>query len=101
MMGNSLRSRMQVNILALCVARWHVHFVIGATRHSIGDVVKSAKDSVRYGLRPGRPLWTAHYDKRFCFDDKSVRNRIRYVERHNVELGWAARPWDFLVEYDG
>ena len=99
MIGDSLIERKGVTILALHVARWHMHFVIAATQHDLADVVKCAKDSARYGLKPGRPIWTADYDKRFCFDEPSVRNRIAYVERHNLAMGWSARPWNFITEY--
>jgi REP element-mobilizing transposase RayT len=96
-MGESLIARKQVQLLAMCVNVWHTHFVLGATSHDVADIVKCAKDAVRYGLRPGRPIWTDGYDKRFCFDEASVLARIRYVERHNEAMGWAAKPWGFLV----
>jgi hypothetical protein len=70
---------------------------MGATRHDLADVVKCAKDAGRYALRVGRPIWTAGYDTRFCFDEASLRNRIRYVERHNVQAQRPARPWPFIV----
>ena len=97
MIGASLDGRLDVPLLALSVAIWHVHVVIGHTRPPISDVVKCAKDAVRYGLRPGRPIWTADFDKRFCFDERSVRTRVRYVERHNKSLGWPPQPWPFLI----
>lgn len=97
MIGRSLIERMDVSILALTVQTWHVHFVIAATPHDIGVVVKCAKDAARYGLRPGRPIWTDGYDKRFCFDMNAVRGRVRYVEKHNITMGWPARPWDFIT----
>ena len=75
-----------------------MHIVIGRTRHDVSDMAKCVKDAVRYGLQAGRPIWTADYDKRYCFDAGSLRNRIRYVERHNDALGWPARPWEFLVD---
>jgi hypothetical protein len=99
MIGDSLIERLQLSILALHVARWHFHLVIAATRRDIADIVKCAKDAVRYGLKAGRPVWTADYDKRFCFDEASVRSRIAYVERHNLAMGWAARPWNFITKY--
>ena len=70
----------------------------GATITPVPDVVKCAKEAVRYGLRPGRPIWTDGYDKRFCFDQRTLFARIKYVERHNLERGWPARPWpwDFI-----
>ena len=65
----------------------------------IAEVAKCAKDAVRYGLRPGRPIWTDGYDKRFCFDDRTALARIRYVERHNEALGLPARPWPFITPF--
>jgi hypothetical protein len=98
-MGESLVERLKLPPLALHVGTWHVHLVVGATQQSISAVVKCAKDAVRYGLMPYRPIWTAGYDKRFCYDDRTVHTRIRYVERHNEALGWPAKPWSFIVDY--
>jgi hypothetical protein len=99
MVGASLNERLSQRILALAVQTWHVHFVVVASPHSHADIVRCAKEAVRYGLRPGRPIWTDKYDKRFCFDVKSLQRRVEYVERHNVELGWPRRPWNFIVDY--
>ena len=51
--GESLQQRMNLSLLALTVQTWHCHVVIGPTPYSLPDVVKCAKDAVRYGLRPG------------------------------------------------
>ena len=58
LIGTSLVNRMNVALLALSVGTWHCHFVIGVTEQHVGDVVKCAKDAVRHGLQPGRPIWT-------------------------------------------
>jgi len=99
MIGTSLRSRLDLRILALTVQIWHVHFVVVATEHPIAKVVKCAKDAVRWGLRLDRPIWTDGHDKRYCFDEASVQARIDYVERHNLENGWPAKPWDFIEPF--
>jgi len=96
--GESLRMRLEQRVWALAVNTWHVHFVVAASRYGPAEVVPCTKDAVRYGLRAGRPIWTAGYDKRFCFDERTLRTRIAYVERHNLALGWAARPWEFIEE---
>lgn len=88
MMGRALVERLAQVVLAVAVQRWHVHFVVDGARQPVGAIVKCAKDSVRYGLKPGRPVWGTGYDKRFCFDDASTRARVRYVERHNERMGW-------------
>jgi hypothetical protein len=98
MLGGSLVERLQQRILALTVQKWHVHFVVAASEHMPPEIVKCAKDAVRYGLRAGRPIWADSYDKRFCFGALSLASRIRYVERHNVAMGWPARPWPFIVD---
>ena len=94
--GQALRERLEVRLAAMAVQTWHVHLVVMATRHPIGNVVKCAKDAARWVLLPGRPIWTRSYDKRFIFDEMSLRNRIDYVERHNVQMGLPARPWPFI-----
>src|SRR5437016_4443042 len=55
-LGESLVKRLDLRILALTVQVWQVHFVICATATAISDIVKCAKDAVRYALRPGRPI---------------------------------------------
>jgi len=97
LLGESLIERLHQHILALTVQSWHVHLVVSDSDSPIADVVKCAKDAVRYGLCVGRPIWTVGYDKRFCFDEPTLYNRIGYVERHNLEQGWPARPWPFVV----
>lgn len=100
MIGRALIDRLDLAVLALAIQRQHVHLVIGSTPHDIGHVAKCAKEAVRYGLRPGRPIWTGGYDKRFCFDDASVMARVRYVERHNEHMDWPPRPWGFITGID-
>ena len=98
--GTSLTDRLQLPIYALTVGTWHAHIVIGQSQHPIGDVVRTAKDAARYGLAIfNRPLWTDGYDKRFCFDQQSVRNRIAYVERHNLRHRWPPKPWPFITTF--
>ncbi|MFO0895855.1 MAG: hypothetical protein U0836_00380 [Pirellulales bacterium] len=94
--GDSLVGRMSLPIWAMSVHNTHGHILYGPTAHSPAAVVKCAKDAARYALRVGRPLWTEGYDKRYCFDADAVRERIRYIEDHNAELGWARRPWSFV-----
>jgi hypothetical protein len=95
--GQSLVTRLDVPVLALHVGTWHFHVVVGVQPDDVAAVVKCAKDAVRFKLLPSRPIWTADYDKRFCFDRKSVQSRVRYVERHNEEMGWGPRPWEFIT----
>jgi hypothetical protein len=98
--GTPVTERLNLQLFALTVGTWHVHFVIGHSRHLIGDVVKCAKDATRYGLSLYRPIWTGGYDKRFCFDVVSARNRIQYVQRHNERQGLPPNPWPFITIFN-
>lgn len=98
--GESLQNRLRQRILALTVQEWHVHFVVSDSDQPVAEVVKCAKEAVRYLLRAGRPIWTDGYDKRFCFDRQSLWSRIQYVERHNIERGLPARTWPFIIPFD-
>src|SRR2546429_5902071 len=70
-MADALSKRMKLVTLAMCVQRWHSHVVTAATQFDVSDVVKCMKDAVRWALNPGRPIWAADYDKRFCFNAPS------------------------------
>ena len=94
--GRSLTARLATPIFALHTGVWHFHLVVGAQPDELPRIAKCAKDAVRFHLRPSRPIWTAGYDKRFCFDEPSLRRRIRYVERHNEALGLPLQPWLFI-----
>jgi REP element-mobilizing transposase RayT len=72
-------------ILALAVCTNHIHIVL---RYAIKPIEKSAgrfKNAARVALQQdgfiGR-VWARGFDKRYCFDEKSLKNRIDYVERH-------------------
>ena len=95
--GQSLLARKPVRIYAMAVQTWHVHVVVNDTPATLSEIVKCVKDAARWHLRADRPIWGAGHDKRFCFDENSLRARIEYVERHNVEMGWTRRPWDFIA----
>jgi hypothetical protein len=98
--GASLRDRQKLTVLAMTIQTWHVHFVSGSTPTRIDQIVKCTKDAARYHLRPGRPIWTDGYDKRFCFDIASLTARVWYVERHNERMGWPPRPWKWITPLD-
>lgn len=100
MIGESLIERLSLHVYAMAVRTWHVHFVTSVPIVEHADVAKCGKDAVRWGLQPGRPIWTDGYDKRFCFDDRVALNRIHYLERHNSELELPAKPYDFIVDYE-
>jgi len=72
-------------IHSITVCSNHVHIVVGYSGDSIEKSVKSYKNASLIALRKdgfvGRG-WTRGYDKRYCFDEKSLFTRIDYVKRH-------------------
>jgi hypothetical protein len=77
--------RIGETILALSVWSRHAHIVIKEGGKPADKVVNRFKTAAYYALRErgfkGK-VWTIDYDKRFCFDEAALRNRIEYVEGH-------------------
>jgi len=78
------RERKQ-KVCAISVGANHVHIVLEYDACPISQVVQAYKNSATVSLKKnglcGR-VWTSGYDKRYCFDEESLRKRIEYVERH-------------------
>ena len=75
-------------IYAMTVATTHVHMVVDVIDEPIETAVARYKRAGTKSMRAkgitGK-VWTKGYDKRFCFDVKSLKNRIDYVERHEEQ----------------
>ena len=73
-------------IYALSISSNHVHIVAEYIPTPIGLVVRHYKGAAQAALRKtcfaGR-VWTNGYDKRYCFDEQTLKNRIDYVKSHN------------------
>jgi len=59
--------------------------VVGVIDKPIETAVARYKRAATKALRSkgitGK-VWTKGYDKRFCFDQKALRERVKYVEGH-------------------
>ncbi len=97
---DKLLERLQLRLLALTVQTWHIHYVAPATTIPLSTVVKETKESVRFFLKPSQPLWTVDFDRRYCYDWERLRERVLYVEEHNVRQGWSRQPWSQLMNWD-
>jgi len=77
--------RFKQRIRAIAVHSNHVHIVCEYVEVPIGVVVGHYKSAGRKALKKsgfvGR-VWTRGYDKRYCFDEKALQDRIDYVRRH-------------------
>ncbi len=77
--------RVGQEVLALAVWNTHVHVVLGANEESIEKAAGYYKNGTRkalhdHGLK-GK-VWTKGSDKRFCYDDGALEQKIAYVEGH-------------------
>ena len=74
-----------LRLYAIAVCSNHVHVVVGYSGYSIEDVVRQFKQAGIAALKKCRmtgKVWTKGYDKRYCFDEKSLRARSAYVNKH-------------------
>lgn len=78
--------RLNQTIYALSVSSSHIHLVAEYTPMPIGTAVTHYKNAAQVALRKigllGR-IWTKGFDKRYCFNEESLRRRINYVNSHN------------------
>ena len=69
-------------IYAISVCSNHVHIVIEYDACPISQVVQVYKNVSTVALKKDGfcgKVWTKGYDKRYCFDEKSLKARIDYV----------------------
>jgi len=74
-------------VYAIAVCSNHVHVVVSYTERDIGRCVRDYKNASVLALRRNGfvgKVWTSGYDKRYCFDEKSLCARAAYVEKHNL-----------------
>ncbi len=78
--------RINHQIFAIAVCSNHVHIVAGVSGESIEQAVHRYKYSATLALRTlgacGK-IWSKGFDKRFCFTDKEIENKVRYVQSHH------------------
>ena len=67
---------------AISVCSNHVHVVVDNIFCPIEEIVKGYKNACLKALHESGfrgKVWTRGYDVRYCFDEKSLQTRIRYV----------------------
>lgn len=78
--------RINHKIFAIAVCSNHVHIVAGVSEESIEQAVHRYKYSATLALRKfgsQDKIWSKGFDKRFCFTDRELENKVRYVRSHN------------------
>ena len=73
------------NILAVSIASTHIHLVLQYSPNPLGRIVAHYKNAIRIALHTtgikGK-IWSTGYDKRYCFNEESLNQRIAYVRSH-------------------
>ena len=72
-------------IYAIARCSNHVHIVVESTGercgYSVGRFKKAATNTLRkYGF--ANKVWTKGFDKRYCYNQRELETRIKYVQRH-------------------
>lgn len=78
--------RIGQDILALVVYSNHVHLVARTGNESIESAVSRYKNVATCALKKAgltKKIWTRGFDKRFCFTNEQLAQKISYVNRHN------------------
>ena len=74
-------------VFAILVWSSHIHVVVGYDGRRIEETVRIYKNAATAALRKtgltGK-VWGGGFDKQFCFDEQSLRNRVKYVEGHGA-----------------
>ncbi len=68
-------------LLAVSIESWHAHVLLDHGYDETFKAVARIKTRVRQASNRGR-IWTAGYDKRYCFTEAQVEARINYIARH-------------------
>jgi len=79
--------RINHKIFAIAVCSNHVHIAASVSQESIEQAVHRYKYSATLALRKFGScdkVWSKGFDKRFCFTDKELETKIRYVQSHNT-----------------
>ena len=79
--------RIEHKIFAIAVCSSHIHIVLGVSRESIEQVVHRYKYTATLVLRKlgeERKIWSKGFNKRFCFTEEEIKNKISYVQSHDV-----------------
>ncbi len=74
--------RINQEILAMGVFSNHIHIVVGSTNESIEDTVSRYKNIATCALKKTgltERIWTRGFDKRFCYNDEEIQQKIAYV----------------------
>ena len=73
-------------VMGITVFSNHVHVVLNNTAVPLSKIAARYKTAGRMELKKAGfkgKVWTTGYDKRYCFSDEELKQRIEYVRRHD------------------
>jgi REP element-mobilizing transposase RayT len=78
--------RINHNIYSIAVCSNHIHIVAENSHTPINQAVIRYKNVATAALKRtglNAKLWTKGFDKRFCFTEEQLKQKIEYVDKHN------------------
>ncbi len=75
------------NILAVSISSNHIHLVLPYSPNPLSRIVAHYKNAIGIALRAADlkgKIWSTGYDKRYCFSNESLNQRIAYVRSHKT-----------------
>ena len=78
--------KIRQKVFALAVCSNHVHILVEPIDETISNIVgryKRAGTIKMLEMGFDGKVWTRGFDKRYCFDEKTMQDRTRYIEKHN------------------
>jgi REP element-mobilizing transposase RayT len=79
--------RINHKIYALAVCSNHIHLLADASTESIEKAVHRYKYSATAALRNQgvlhEKIWAKGFDKRFCYTENEIEQKIKYIQNHN------------------
>lgn len=77
----SAADEFRYTLLAVTIESWHAHWLIDHGFDEVATMVGRLKTRMRQSIDRGR-VWTKGFDKRFCYDERTVNQRRLYIHRH-------------------
>ncbi|MEO0588297.1 MAG: hypothetical protein AAF078_11740 [Planctomycetota bacterium] len=69
------------DLIAVAIEPWHAHILVHHRDDPVATAAARLKARIRQAINRGR-IWTAGYDKRYCFTEAEVTARHQYIARH-------------------
>lgn len=79
--------KIKQKIFAIAVCSNHIHIVAEVSSESIEQIVHRYKRLSTFVLHKAGlngKIWSTGFDKRFCYTNGDIEQKVQYVNKHNV-----------------